>query len=49
MKLKATKFVLQNSNFISFTSNEVAAMDKASWANVHGYIVQDWCWILFSN
>jgi hypothetical protein len=20
-------------------------MDNASWANVHGYIVQDWCQI----
>jgi len=20
-------------------------MDNASWANVHGYIVQDYCWI----
>jgi len=39
--LKATKLVVQNSNFISLTHNEVTTMDITSWATVHGYIVQN--------
>jgi hypothetical protein len=42
--LKATKLV-QNSNFIFLIYDEVIAMDNASWANVCGYIVWDWCQI----
>ncbi len=37
--LKATKLVVQNSNFIFLIYDEVITMDNASWANVHGYIV----------
>jgi hypothetical protein len=33
------KLVVQNSNFNSFTYDEVTTIDNASWANVHGYIV----------
>jgi hypothetical protein len=29
----------------SLTCDEVTSMYNASWANVHGYIVQDWCCI----
>ncbi len=36
---KATKFTIQNSNFVSLTCDEVIAMDNASWAIGHGYIV----------
>jgi hypothetical protein len=43
--LKVIKFVVQNSKFISLTYDEVIAMDNVSWANVHGYIVWDWCYI----
>ncbi len=35
--LKANKFTIQNSNFVSLTCDEVIAMDKASWTSVHGY------------
>ncbi len=41
--LKVTKVVIQNSKFISLICDEVITMDNASWANVHGYIVQDQC------
>ncbi len=41
--LKAIKLVVQNSNFVFYTYDEVIPIDNASWANVHGYIVQDWC------
>jgi hypothetical protein len=43
--IKPTKLVVKNSNFIFLTYDEVIAMDNASWTNVHGYIVQDWCQI----
>ncbi len=32
--LKTTKLVVQNSNFISLTHNEVTTMDITSWATV---------------
>jgi hypothetical protein len=41
--LKVTKLVVQNSKFISLTCDELIAMDNVSWADVYGYIVQDWC------
>jgi hypothetical protein len=37
------KVVVYNIKFISLTCDEVTSMDNASWANVHGYVVQDWC------
>ncbi len=43
--LKTTKLGIQNSKFISPTCDEIITMDNASWGNVHGYIVQDWCQI----
>jgi hypothetical protein len=43
--LKVVKLVIQNSNFIFLTYDEVTTMDNTSWANVHGYIVYDWCQI----
>jgi hypothetical protein len=43
--LKATKLVVQNSNFIFLIYDDVITMDNASWANVHGYNMQDWCQI----
>jgi hypothetical protein len=39
--LKATKHIIQKSNFIFLTRDEVITMDNTSWASVHGYIVQD--------
>ncbi len=42
---EAIKFTIQNAKFVSLTCDEVASMDNASWASVHGYIVQDWCHI----
>jgi hypothetical protein len=42
---KATKTIIQNAKFVSLTSDEIISMDNASWASVHGYIVQDWCHI----
>ncbi len=39
--LKVVKLVIQNSNFIFLTYDEVTTMDNTSWANVHGYIVYD--------
>ncbi len=39
--LEATKLVVQNSNFVFSTYDEVIPMDNASWANVYGYIVWD--------
>jgi hypothetical protein len=42
---KASKTIIQNAKFVSLKCDEVISMDNASWANVHGYIVQDWCYI----
>jgi hypothetical protein len=42
---KATKTIIQNVKFLSLTCDEIISMDNASWASVHGYIVQDWCHI----
>jgi hypothetical protein len=42
---KAIKTTIQNAKFVSLTCNKVTSMDNASWTNVHGYIVQDWCHI----
>jgi hypothetical protein len=39
--LKVIKLVIQNSKFISPICDEIITMNNASWANVHGYIVQD--------
>ncbi len=47
--IKVTKLAVQNSNFIFLTCDEVVTMDKASWASVRGYIVQDWCWTPLLN
>jgi len=43
---KAIKFTFQNAKFVFLTCDEVASMDNASQASVHGYIVQDWCHIM---
>jgi hypothetical protein len=43
--MKVNKFVIQNSDFICFTYDEVTTMDNTSLASVHGYIVQNWSWI----
>jgi hypothetical protein len=40
---KMIKVVVYNAKFISLTCDEVTYMDNASWANVHNYVVQDWC------
>jgi len=40
---KTTKVDVQNAKFISLTCDGVTSMDNASWASVHGYVVQDWC------
>jgi hypothetical protein len=45
---KATKIIIQNAKFISLTCDEVISMDNVSWVSVHGYIVQDWCYIPLS-
>jgi hypothetical protein len=38
---EATNVVIQNAKFVSNTSDKITSMDNASWANVHGNIVQD--------
>jgi hypothetical protein len=38
---KATKTTIQDAKFVSLTCDEVIYMDNASWASVHGYILQD--------
>jgi hypothetical protein len=43
---KAIKTTVQNAKSISFICDKVISMDNASWASVHGYIVQDWCCML---
>jgi hypothetical protein len=43
---RTTEVTIQNAKFVSLTCDEVISMDHASWANVHGYIVQNWCHIL---
>jgi len=40
---KITKVDVQNAKFISLTYDGITSMDNASWASVHGYVVQDWC------
>jgi hypothetical protein len=45
---KAIKIIIQNAKFISLTCDEVISMDNVSWVSVHGYIVQDWCYIPLS-
>jgi hypothetical protein len=40
---KTIKTIIQNAKFVSLTCDEIISMDNASWASVHGYIVQDWC------
>jgi hypothetical protein len=42
---KKIKVDVQNVKFISLTYDGVTSMDNASWASVHGYVVQDWCQI----
>ncbi len=42
---KMSKVVILNAKFIFLTCDEVTSMDNASWASVHNYVVQDWCWI----
>jgi hypothetical protein len=38
---EATNVVIQNAKFVFNTSDKITSMDNASWANVHGNIVQD--------
>ncbi len=40
---KTTKVDVQNAKFIFLTCDGITSMDNASWASVHGYVVQDWC------
>jgi hypothetical protein len=32
---------IHNAKFVSLTCGEVTSIDNASWANVHGYVMQD--------
>jgi hypothetical protein len=38
---KMTKVVIHNAKFIFLTCDEVTSMDNASWASLHGYVVQN--------
>lgn len=42
---KITKVDVQKAKFIFLTCDGVTSMDNASWASMHGYVVQDWCQI----
>jgi hypothetical protein len=41
---KVSKLV-PNSNFVSFTCDEVIAIYNTNWTSVHGYIMHGWCHI----
>jgi hypothetical protein len=44
--IKTIEVTIQNAKFVYLTCDELISMDNASWANVHSYIVQNWCHIL---
>jgi hypothetical protein len=39
--LDATKMLMNSSNYVNLSCDEVTTLDNQSWANIHVYMVQD--------